>query len=55
MVYDTNECGIEQLHTVWNHPQQNGAAEQANQTIEEHAIAMLYEANFACIIIGGSC
>ena len=35
--------GITCQHTVRACPQQNGVAERANRTIEEHVVAMLHE------------
>ena len=37
--------GIVRRHSTRNRPQQNGTAERANRTIDEHATAMLHEAN----------
>ena len=48
----TSQCGIVRLHTVRNRPQQNGVAERANQTIEEHVTAMLYEAGLPSLFFG---
>ena len=48
----TDQCGIERLHTVRNRPQQNGVAERANRSIEEHATAMLYEAGLPPSFLG---
>ena len=48
----TSQCGIERLHTVRNRPQQNGVAERANRTIQEHATAMLYEARLPPSFLG---
>ena len=48
----TDDCGIVRLHTVRNRPQQNGIAERANRTMEEHATAMLYEAGLPPSFLG---
>ena len=48
----TDQCGIERLHTVRNRPQQNGVAERANRSIEEHATAMLFEAGLPPSFLG---
>jgi len=40
-----HSAGIVRRHSVRNRPQQNGTAERANRTIDEHATAMLHEAN----------
>ena len=37
--------GIVRRHTTRNRPQQNGHAERGNRTVDEHATAMLHEAN----------
>jgi transposase InsO family protein len=37
--------GIVHRHSTRNRPQQNGTAERANRTIDEHSTAMLHEAN----------
>ena len=37
--------GIVRRHSVRNRPQQNGTAERANRTIDEHSTALLHEAN----------
>jgi hypothetical protein len=37
--------GIMRRHSTRNRPQQNGMAERANRTVDEHATAMLHEAN----------
>src|ERR1700761_204137 len=37
--------GIVRRHSTRNRPQQNGTAERANRTIDEHVTAMLHEAN----------
>lgn len=40
-----DESGIRMRHSTRNHPQQNGVAERANRTIDEHTTAMLSQAN----------
>ena len=37
--------GIVRRHSTRNRPQQNGMAERGNRTVDEHATAMLHEAN----------
>jgi hypothetical protein len=39
------DSGILMRYSVRNRPQQNGIAERANRTVDEHTTAMLYEAN----------
>lgn len=39
------QSGIQHTHSTRNRPQQNGIAERANRTIDEHATAMLAQAN----------
>src|SRR4051794_34751120 len=44
--------GIQRRHTVRNRPQQNGVAKRANRTLQEHCIAMLYQANLPPSFMG---
>ena len=46
------EHGITHQYTVRARPQQNGIAERANQTIQEHVIAMLNESGLPPLFLG---
>ena len=46
--------GITCQYTVRARPQQNGVAERANRTIEEHVIAMLEESRLPPSFLGQS-
>ena len=46
------EHGITRQYTVQVCPQQNGIAERANQTIQEHVIAMLNESGLPPSFLG---
>ena len=46
------EHGITHQYTVCAHPQQNGVAKWANQTIQEHVVAMLDESGLPPLFLG---
>ena len=46
------EHGITRQYTVRARPQQNGVAEHANRTIEEHVTAMLSESRLPPLFLG---
>ena len=46
------ENGITRQYTVRARPQQNGVAERANRTIEEHVVAMLEESGLPPSFLG---
>ena len=47
-----SEHGIHRRHSTRNIPQQNGVAERANRTLEEHCTAMLFQANLPASFLG---